>query len=272
MEIIVVDDASTDDTPRICERLPGIRFIRLRKNVGLAMARNCGISASSAEYVSFLDDDDIRLPGSLDLQIEALEANPQAGFCTGRILIGDGDCNPTDAVYPDRSPHGDVFWAFLEQNQILVHGAVVRRACLDRVGHFHPFPQGEDWDLWIRLAEHYAAVGVDPPVGIVRKGTRSSGQMTSNLVRHFAILAQVQAQALKLPRALEAPSTRRREIRRRFLNLLCDKLILSAATAINERDRGYARTNLLAALRLRFCRAARPWTFKLLLQSFLPLT
>src|SRR5712691_6880535 len=86
LEIIVVDDASTDDTREVCRRLAGVRYIRSSRNAGLAAARNTGILASSAELVAFLDDDDLRLPGSLDSQITALKAVPEAAFCYGRLL------------------------------------------------------------------------------------------------------------------------------------------------------------------------------------------
>src|SRR5262252_6807664 len=68
VEIIVVDDASTDETAPVCKSLTGIKYIRLDQNQGVAGARNVGILASSGEYIALLDDDDLRLPGSLDLQ------------------------------------------------------------------------------------------------------------------------------------------------------------------------------------------------------------
>src|SRR5258708_2921989 len=63
VELIVVDDASTDDTAKICRALQGIKYIRLEQNQGVAGARNVGLLASSSEYIAFLDDDDLRLPG-----------------------------------------------------------------------------------------------------------------------------------------------------------------------------------------------------------------
>src|SRR5262249_23128053 len=75
VEIIVVDDASTDETSEVCKRLSGIKYVRIDRNQGLGGARNIGILASSCEYISFLDDDDVRLPGSLDAQLALLKAN-----------------------------------------------------------------------------------------------------------------------------------------------------------------------------------------------------
>jgi glycosyltransferase involved in cell wall biosynthesis len=68
VEVVVVDDASTDETSQVCQAVKGIRYIRLEHNQGMAGARNVGILASSAEYIALLDDNDVRLPGCLDLQ------------------------------------------------------------------------------------------------------------------------------------------------------------------------------------------------------------
>jgi glycosyltransferase involved in cell wall biosynthesis len=80
VEIIVVDDASTDQTASVCKSLKGVKYIRLDRNQGVAGARNVGILTSTGNYVAFLDDDDLRLPGSLDLQAAAMEESPEAGF------------------------------------------------------------------------------------------------------------------------------------------------------------------------------------------------
>jgi len=77
LEVIVVDDCSTDDTREICAGIADIRYVRLKTNGGLANARNVGIAESSCEFVAFLDDDDLRLPGSLDKQFQALIADDQ---------------------------------------------------------------------------------------------------------------------------------------------------------------------------------------------------
>src|ERR1043165_2130661 len=78
VEVIVIDDASTDETAAVCRTLKGIKYLRVERNQRVAGARNIGLVASKGEYLSFLDDDDTRLPGSLDLQVELLAQNPDA--------------------------------------------------------------------------------------------------------------------------------------------------------------------------------------------------
>src|SRR5687768_3535398 len=86
LEIVVVDDASEDQTSAVCEGWDDVRYLRTRRRLGSGEARNVGLIAATSEYISFLDDDDVRLPGSIDAQVESLEARPDAGMIYGRAL------------------------------------------------------------------------------------------------------------------------------------------------------------------------------------------
>lgn len=74
VEVVVVDDASNDETARVCRNLSGIIYVRVERNQQVAGARNIGILNSTGEYIAFLDDDDVRLAGSLDPQVVTLNA------------------------------------------------------------------------------------------------------------------------------------------------------------------------------------------------------
>ena len=80
VEVVVVDDASSDETAEVCKSLSNINYVRVERNQGVAGARNIGLVASSGAYVSFLDDDDTRIAGSLDQQISVLELDSEAGL------------------------------------------------------------------------------------------------------------------------------------------------------------------------------------------------
>src|SRR5215469_10753730 len=153
VEVIVVDDASRDETASVCRSIRGLRYIRLEKNHGVAGARNVGIAESTAPYVTFLDDDDIRLPASLDRQLEIFTDMPDAGFVYGQVMIGDAHCNPAGKIDPAVCPVGDVFWQILRWNFVHCISGLVRKSCLAEVGAFNPGLPGLDWDLWVRLAE-----------------------------------------------------------------------------------------------------------------------
>ena len=87
VEIVVVDDASADETAEVCKHLSDINYVRVEHNQQVAGARNVGLVASRGEYLSFLDDDDTRLPESLDRQIDLFEQAPAAGLIYGQAIV-----------------------------------------------------------------------------------------------------------------------------------------------------------------------------------------
>mgnify|MGYP003576604340 CR=1 FL=1 len=134
VEVIVVDDASEEATARVCRELGGVRYLRVERNQRLGGARNVGIVASRAEFITFLDDDDERLPGSLDAQVEALEAAPEIGFVYGQAWLADQSGERSGEFYPNPCPRGDIFWELLENNFIPCPAPVFRKSCLLRMG------------------------------------------------------------------------------------------------------------------------------------------
>jgi|SRR2546426_480840 len=230
-EIIVVDDASTDQTREVCQGVPDIRYVRARQRLGIGGARNVGVISSSSEYISFLDDDDVRLPGSLDAQVESLEARPDAGMIYGRVLYGDQDCRPKGGSYPDRCPQGDLFWGLMNWNFIPCPTVVFRRACLLRVGLLDESALGiEDWDLWIRVAELYPVLATEQAVAIWRQPTSASGQFSFRAERMHREARRLHGgKWLRLPRSVEAGGARRREAARAFADRASQQLVWEAA-------------------------------------------
>src|SRR6185369_5072782 len=92
VEIVVVDVASEDETASACAGLASrgvIHYVRMSRPLPPACARNAGLLSCTAPYISFLDDDDIRLPGSLDKQLDTLDSEPEAGMIYGKVFYGD---------------------------------------------------------------------------------------------------------------------------------------------------------------------------------------
>ena len=79
VEVIVVDDGSTDETPQVAARHPGLRYVR-QDNRGLAAARNRGLAESTGDLVVFLDADDRLMPRGLDTGARALAAHPNCAM------------------------------------------------------------------------------------------------------------------------------------------------------------------------------------------------
>src|SRR5262252_2071939 len=203
VEIIVVDDASTDETAEVCKALTDIKYVRAERNQGVAGARNLGILTSSTNYIAFLDDDDLRLPGSLDMQLAALKSNPAAGFVCAGMIMADQDYRPTGEVVHPRHPSGDAFWELLELAfPIMPLCTLIRKECFFRVGLLNPRINGiDDWDIFTRIAERYPVVVIDAAVGIYRQPTPASGQGSSERAAQLQRVAKHQRQLLKLPRA-----------------------------------------------------------------------
>ncbi len=247
--VIVVDDASTDATPEVCERL-GVRTLRALRRLGVSGARNVALVASTSEYVSFLDDDDVRLPGSLDAQVAALASRPDAGLAYGRALYGDGEGRPTGGSYPDECPQGDIFWRLMRRNFIPCPAVLFRRECLLRVGLLDEDASGiEDWDLWVRIAEQYPVVGDERAMAVWRRPTLASGQLTSRPERLHRLARRLHREKwLRLPRAAAASESERRAAADAFADREAQTLAWEAAEGLKAGSpRAFARVALAGA-------------------------
>lgn len=233
VEVIVVDDASQDETAAVCRGLSGIRYLRTETNKKVAGARNVGLMASRGEFISFLDDDDVRLPHSLDRQIEALQSSESA-FVYGQALIADQLGARDGSFSPDSCPQGDVFWKLLERNFIPCGSVVFRKSSIERVGMLdESIPGIDDWDMWVRLAEATNVVAVEQPVIVWRAPTPTSGQGSSLTVDLIALsISRMRQHWLKLPRAARASRTERREAWRRFSDNVSEHLIWETANGL----------------------------------------
>jgi glycosyltransferase involved in cell wall biosynthesis len=253
VEIIVVDDASTDETARVCRGLENIKYVRVERNQGVAGARNLGIFVSTSDYIAFLDDDDLRLPGSLDRQLAALKANPEAGFVCGAMIMADQDYQPTGEVIRPHHAGGDAFWELLELDfPIMPLCALIRKECFLRVGLVNSHISSiDDWDIFTRIAELYPVIVIENPVGIYRQPTPSSGQGSSARAAQLRRVAQHQLRLMNLPRVSAKSELDRRAIRRRTIARISENLVWTAVVQHLPGHRiGPAWSNIVMALRI----------------------
>ena len=252
VEVVVIDDASSDQTAEVCRGLAGINYVRVDHNQGVAGARNVGLVASGGEYVTFLDDDDVRLPGSLEEQVRLLEADKEAGLIYGQAILGNQSGEATNQLYPQVCPQGDVFWSLLGQNFIPCGSAVFRRSCLNRVGLLdRSLPGLDDWDLWLRIAELYRIIALEEPVMIWRRSTPVSGQGTSYAADFVSqCVRQFRQSWLKLTRAANASPEMKREAWQRFSANMAEHLAWEAMRSLRHGSVIKATENVFALLRL----------------------
>jgi glycosyltransferase involved in cell wall biosynthesis len=170
LEVLVVDDGSTDNTRQVLAGYgPPVRYL-YQANAGVSAARNHGIGESRGQYVAFLDADDMWAPDKLERQLKALNTVPGVGLCYSAHLVVD------EAMRPLRVHRSNRRASALED--LLFHGNVVGtpsttllyQELLKRVGGFdRELSQCADWDMWVRLARHTEFLYLDEPLVTYRQ-------------------------------------------------------------------------------------------------------
>lgn len=173
LELIVVDDGSTDGTNAILKSYSDrIRVVVLNNNVGPCRARNVGIQASSGELVAFQDSDDEWLPNKLEVQVNRMDSmvvsmHRPLGASYTRIAVKiteEIDRYVPPHGYPEQLK-GNLYSQLLKANLVGTPTLLVRRQVLDDIGMFdESLSQLEDWDLALRIALKYDFDFVDEPL------------------------------------------------------------------------------------------------------------
>jgi GT2 family glycosyltransferase len=157
VEIIVVDDGSSDDIEAVLAPYASrLRLLR-QKNRERGAARNAGLAEARGEYVSFLDADDLWLPGKMARDLRLFDESPDVAVVHSRIVYGDVSGRPIKEQKL-RAPSGYVLKELACHNFISLCTAVARREAVVEVGGFSEERQlsgSEDWELWVRLAAEY---------------------------------------------------------------------------------------------------------------------
>jgi glycosyltransferase involved in cell wall biosynthesis len=155
---IIVDDGSTDDTPniarRFCESDPRFSLVS-QAHAGVSAARNNGIQQTDSRWIAFLDADDVWFPEKLERQMALSREDSRANFLFTDYLLWDGRRDLRRAYLEDRPlPEGDTLHHLIFDCSYLTSTVAVRRESLLNAGLFDPeVPFGEDWLLWLRIAE-----------------------------------------------------------------------------------------------------------------------
>jgi glycosyltransferase involved in cell wall biosynthesis len=156
VDVQIVDDGSTDDTPTIVRQWDAHPRVRLHRqsNAGQAHAKNQGIALSRGDFIAFLDADDVWLPEKLARQMPLFAGRPEVGVVYSGYERMDGEGRPLPKG-PTRMHRGRVSGALLIENFVPFPSAVVRRERLERHGAFdETLGMGIDYDLWLRLSAH----------------------------------------------------------------------------------------------------------------------
>ena len=178
VEILVVDDGSTDDTQERLKKYDGRIVNILQKNAGLSAARNTGIRKAKGEFIAILDSDDIWEKEKLAEQMNVF-ASDEAGrigvvSCAGECINEQGGVIETTG-YTDLNDEYKFFETLVTKN-IISGGscAVVRKKCFDEVGLFdETLRSSEDWDMWLRIQRVVQIRVVSKPLVKIRVGSNN---------------------------------------------------------------------------------------------------
>ncbi|ADL35307.1 glycosyl transferase GT2 family [Butyrivibrio proteoclasticus B316] len=175
-ELILIDDASTDGSADLIEKIVAsqgkrVRLIRKSVNEGAAAARNTGIDASAGRYIAFLDADDVWMPDKLQKQIAFMEKTG-AAFSFHSYEFGDDKANPTGKIV--RAPKTLSFRQALSRTVIFTTTVMFDTEKIDmEIIHMPQVPSEDTATWWRILKSGYVAYGLDENLAIYRRPARS---------------------------------------------------------------------------------------------------
>jgi glycosyltransferase involved in cell wall biosynthesis len=229
VEVIVIDDGSTDNTPEVAARYPTIQYVR-QQNQGRCASRNNGLLKATGEFVVFLDADDTLRPDALEAEVDLLKRHPQSMFVTGRAELVDSQGDSLDKLSPPCRDPSDPLGSILCENFIRHPACVMfRKTVFNSVAPFDSrWDPVEDFDLNFRILQHYPVVVYD---GIVSDYRQHGANTTANEARMFAMTMRVlnfHASSIKSDNHRQSVAAGRRALRDYFAAHFGEEMLMAA--------------------------------------------
>jgi glycosyltransferase involved in cell wall biosynthesis len=166
-EIIIVDDASQDNTEEVIRgfRDNRIKYFRREMSGGDAVARNLGIVNSEGEYLAFLDDDDEWFPKKLQRQVTLIESSQPVvgGVYTGQVNIDGTNGKILSIRLGDKK--GNLFNELLGGFRFSTSSVMVKKECFHQIGLFDEnIPYNSDFDMWVRISKNFQFECIEEPL------------------------------------------------------------------------------------------------------------
>jgi glycosyltransferase involved in cell wall biosynthesis len=221
VELVVVDDGSTDDTRQhvdaFRDRLE-IRYVRHESPRGIAPSMNDGVRHATGAFIAFLDHDDAWFPEFLATQVSHLEQHPDVGMVHSDFQTIDVEGRIIEAsVAAARGrtrPSGQVFRELFMDSFIVGNSVLIRRECFDRLGLFDESLRWGDYHMWLRIAKHYRVDYTDKVLVKYRQhptqSTRSTGGRPDEKPVGLRVIESIIELYPDVARELGAATVRRR--------------------------------------------------------------
>ena len=194
LEIIVVDDGSTDETPNFIAGLSSpadiaIRYIRAGHCGKPGKVRNIGIRKASGNYIAFLDSDDLWVPVKIEEQISFFRENPDLSFCHTREIWKRGDKIISQSSQR-HSRFGCIFRDSLKKCIIGPSTVMIKKELMEKSGLFREDLEiAEDYELWLRITSRFRIGYIDKPLVVKRGGHADQLSLKYSHIEIFRIQA-----------------------------------------------------------------------------------
>ncbi len=191
LELIVVDDCSTDSTEEVLESIEDERFkyVQHDENQGPNAARNTGLEHSSGDYISYLDSDAVLLPSKIEKQVEAMKSSESdigVVYCSGYSQQGNFVKKSLSEGYS-----GDIYADLLAKDlKVVTSTMLIKRECFDRCGDWDQnLPSFNEYDLCLRFAKEYKFKWISEP--LVVEISHEGENITSNLEKRMSGIEKI---------------------------------------------------------------------------------
>ena len=199
IQIVVVDDASTDRTPEILNSTRDSRLELVRSDIplGIAAAKTIGLERCVGKYIAMMDADDVAVPTRLAVQKRYLDERPAIGLVGSNVVVVDDVGKPLGIrVLPKGSP--TVRWKLLIGPPFVHPSVMIRRELLGSTSYRSDYEFAQDYDLWSRLLCLAEGANISRPLLLYRShpGQHSQEARTAQLAEHDVIAPRVVMQHL----------------------------------------------------------------------------